>query len=148
MWRLPFLYRFAGDLCSDPKHHPSAGLDARNHPNGASFCATKHKRRAVTTQQNGKSTSVAALAPSSAAATTTTTSAATTIGADKAAIYGHINVAGSEDGISEGGNVEQGGRVSRRDRNKFCGSLPNHLDVGPEGEMDEQPERAVGEGKF
>lgn len=117
-----------GDLCSDPKHHPTGGttgLDApRNQTNGASFCATKHKRRVVTAQQqqqNGKST---AAAPSP------------TIGADKAAIYGHINVDEASGATGEGSApASGGGRVSRGDRNKFCGSLPNHLDVGPDGEM-------------
>lgn len=75
-------------------------------------------------QQNGKSTAAAAAvaAPSP------------TIGADKAAIYGHINVAGGAED-DEGENAGGGSRVSRGDRNKFCGSLPNHLDVGPDGEM-------------
>lgn len=173
-----------GDLCNDivqPADSAASAATAatalsahaRGHPNGASFCATKHKRRMQAPLPPTTTTSIAtipthlstgkasssplvvdgAAATPNGSATTAAVLAAVANGGtagNLAAIYGHINVADEGDPtnvvddqdqdaiISLGGSGSDGTKahgVSRRDRNKFCGSLPNHLDVEDVGDV-------------
>lgn len=184
-----------GDLCSDSVQPAGSAADAaaaataatassahaRGHPSGASFCATKHKRRMQAplppTLQANSSTSTtttatitvhlnadkatssppvadgAAATPNGSVTTAAALAAAANAGTagNLAAIYGHINVADEGDRthaddrgrdqdaiISLGGGGGDGTKahgVSRRDRNKFCGSLPNHLDAEDVGDV-------------
>lgn len=107
---------FIGDLCNET-HQASPSK------NGSTYYTPNNKRK--TTTENGK-------APT----------AVTDASHGGAAIYGHINLVAEEDDLS----VTDGcpptttttttGQlmmdplcvVSKKDRNKFCGSLPNHLD--------------------
>lgn len=67
--------------------------------------------------------------------------AAVAAAVDKAAIYGHINVADEAETVRGHGDGDDAdaiisaedavavGAIRQRDRSKFCGSLPSHLDA-------------------
>lgn len=126
---------FIGDLCNEAQQQATP---SKNGPT-TYYYNTPNNKRKTTTTENGK------------ASTTTTTatvddahggSGSTTGGG--AAIYGHINLVAEEDDLSVADGCSPlppaaaatAGQlmidplcvVSKKDRNKFCGSLPNHLD--------------------
>lgn len=92
--------------------------------NGATYYTPNNKRKTTTSDDKPTPADV----PSSA---TTNTNNSTT------AIYGHINqVSEDEENLAESCPVNTATKlmmaplcVSKKDRNKFCGSLPNHLDA-------------------